>query len=338
MSDMNNLAVKRTRGKIVEAKHYAHICVINSNKEIIASLGDPFYYTFLRSSAKPIQALQIIISGTAERYQFTSDELALMCASHYGEQTHINTVLSIMKKAGISLSEFRCGVATSLNPQYALELARRGIQDSELISDCSGKHSGMLAVCKHNAYPVTNYLDINHPVQQENLRLISLFSEYSADQISIGIDGCSVPVFAMPLFNMAVAFLNLAVPDQFDQETQQACNKIFHAMNEFPFMVSGTGGFCTALMKATKGRLIGKIGAEGVYCIALKNEKLAISLKIEDGSLTVVPSVAIHTLKQLDLLSNQEYHLLEKFHYPDILNDNGLITGQTIPDFKLNFR
>ncbi len=335
MSDINNLAVKRTRGKITEAKHYAHICVLNQNKEVIASLGDPHYFTYLRSSAKPIQALQVILSGAADHYQFSNDEIALLCASHYGEQSHINTVLSIMKKAGISLTEFRCGTATSLNPQYALELARRGVEDSELISDCSGKHSGMLAICKYKGYPVNNYLDINHPVQQGNLRLISMFSEYPADQIGIGIDGCSVPVFAMPLYNMAIAFLNLVNPNQYDLPVQNACQRIFTAMNEYPFMISGTGGFCTALMKACKGRLIGKIGAEGVYCIALKEEKLAIALKIEDGSLEVVPAVVMHTLKNLGLLSNQEYHLLEKYHQPDILNDNGLITGQAVPDFQL---
>lgn len=333
---MNNLAVKRTRGSIIESRHNAHIAVIDENHNLKYSYGEPDFYTYFRSCAKPIQALQVILSGAAERFNFDNQKIAIMCASHYGEPEHINTVLSIMKKAGLQLTDFRCGEATSINRKISLDLVRNGISDSELISDCSGKHSGMLSICKHLDYTTHDYLNKNHPVQKENLELISKFCNAPQDKIAIGIDGCSVPVFALTLKQMATGYLNLVNPVKFDHEIQQACERIFNAMNEHPFMISGTDGFCTALLKATKGRLIGKIGAEGVYCIGLKKEKLAIALKIEDGSLSVVPPVAMQVLKQLNLLSNQEYHELEKFHHFDNLNNNGLTVGKTYSDFKLN--
>jgi L-asparaginase II len=333
---MNNLAVKRTRGSLVESKHYANIAVIDHNYNLKYYLGDPDYFTFFRSSAKPVQALQVILSGAAGHFKLSDQEIAIMCASHYGEPEHINTVLSIMRKTGLSLTDFRCGEATSINRKISLQMAKKGITGSELISDCSGKHSGMLAVCKFKNYSMSDYLDKNHPVQLENLRLISLFAETPIEDISLGIDGCSVPVFALTLKEMATAYLNLVNPSKFEENIQSACHRIFDSMNNYPFMISGTDGFCTALMKATKGRLIGKIGAEGVYCIALKNEKIAIALKIEDGLLQVVPPVAMHTLKQLNLLSNQEYYELEKFHHFDNLNNNGLTVGQVFSDFTLN--
>lgn len=335
MSD--NIAIIRTRGKITESHHYADIVVIDESRKILASFGNPHYYTYLRSSAKPIQALQIILSGTADSFNFSPQEIALACASHYGESEHINTVLSMMKKAGISLTDFMCGTATSLNPQYAIELARKGVQDSELISDCSGKHAGMLAICKHKGYPIKSYLDINHPLQQENLNLIAAFCETDMSSITIGIDGCSVPVFALSLYQMAIGYLNLVNPVAFTKDIQSACSRIFDAMNQHPFMISGSKGFCTALIQATHGRLIGKIGAEGVYCIGLKNEKVAIAIKVEDGSLNVIPTIAIHVLKELNLLSHQEFYALSEFYQPDILNDNGIIVGKIIADFKLNY-
>lgn len=332
-----NIAIIRTRGKITESHHYANIAVIDQSKKIIASFGDPHYFTYLRSSAKPIQALQIILSGAADAFNLSPNEIALACASHYGENEHINTVLSMMKKASISLTDFLCGTATSLNTQYAFELARNGVQDSELISDCSGKHAGMLAICKYKGYPLKTYLDINHPLQQENLKLIAQFCETDPNNIAIGIDGCSVPVFAVSLYQMATAYLNLVNPVSFEADVQNACDRIFNAMNQHPFMISGSKGFCTALIKATNGRLVGKIGAEGVYCIGLKKEKLAIAIKVEDGSLSVIPTITLHVLKELNLLSHQELYALSEFDQPDILNDNGITVGKIIANFKLKY-
>ncbi len=331
---MSEILVKRTRGDVVEAIHRGHIVVINEKKEILHSVGDPYYYTYLRSSAKPIQALQIILSGTADHYKFSDQELSLMCASHYGEEAHIETVKSIMEKAGIAEKEFLCGSATSLSYDYAIKLARMGIEDNPLISDCSGKHSGMIAICNHMNYDKQHYLNPDHQLQIENLKLISQLSEYSSDQIKIGIDGCSVPVYAMPIYNMAIAFLNLVNHDHYSDQLQTACRRIFKSMTSYPFMVSGTNGFCTALMSATKGRLIGKIGAEGVYCIGFKIEKIALAVKIEDGCLDILPNVVMEILKQLDLLSKEEYETLKNFHISDNLNDNNYVVGKIYPEFK----
>ncbi len=325
-----------TRGNLVESIHTGDIVVVNKNKEIIASCGDPDKYTYTRSTAKPVQALEIILSGAADHYGLTEEELAVACSSHYGEERHIQVVSSILNKINLTENTLQCGISTSLSYNYALSLARRNVADNQLINDCSGKHAGMLAVCQKMGYPLQNYLDPKHPLQKKILENISLIYEYPQDKIEIGIDGCTAPVFATPLYNMAVAYMNLINPVNFDPEMQKAINRIYDSVVSYPFMIAGTNGFCTELMKATNKRIIGKIGAEGVYCIGIKDRQIALALKIENGSMAVIPPVAMEVLTKLELLSAEEYSKLEKWHYPDNLNIAGIKVGKIKPIFELH--
>lgn len=319
--------VEVSRGEIVERLHTGHVVVIDNFKKIIYSKGDPYKYTYMRSSAKPIQVLPVIISGAAQHFNFTDKEIAIICASHYAEPDHLETLKSILKKIDLKESDLKCGDATSLKLSHAFALARAGLQDRPFYNDCSGKHLGMLAYTLFMKRKIENYLDPDHETQQDILNIFAEFCEYPVEKISIGIDGCSAPVFALPIYNMAVAYLKLSNSSLLDEPTQVHANTIFNAMTAHPEMVAGTNGFCTELMRITNGKMIGKIGAEGVYCVGVKDKGLALAVKIEDGNMSVLSCVVIQVLDQLNVLSDNEKKQLEKFRVIANLNDRQTIVG-----------
>jgi len=327
--------VEVTRGKVTESLSRGDIAVTDGEGRILYYAGDPYKYTYMRSSAKPIQAIHVCLSGAAEHYGFSDQEIAVMCASHYGEPIHRQTVKSILDKIGLTPNNLLGGTVTSLNTSYALQLAREGVELNPLFSDCSGKHAGMLAVCQYTGHPVDQYISPDHPLQQDIIQLIAEVCRYKVDQIAIGIDGCSVPVHALPLAHMAQGYARITTPGFLSIEQQKAAGTIFRAMNQHPEMVAGTNGFCTELIRHTHGKLIGKIGAEGVYCIGIKNKNVGIAVKMEDGSMNRLPPVVMEVLGRLGLLTQQESQALESFRYMDNLNDVQRKVGSINPIFSL---
>lgn len=324
---MSEVLVNVTRSGIVESIYSGDIVVVNAQGKILVQKGDPMKFTYWRSAAKPVQALNVFLSGAFEKYKFTKKEIAVICSSHYGEDPHLEAVRSILKKIGADESYFRGGLATSLKTEYALELASKGITPSAILSDCSGKHSGMLAVCKHKGYSTSDYLAPEHKCQQEILEAISYMCQIDKKDIKIGIDGCSAPVHAMPLYNMALSYARFANPTDISDNYKNACTLIFDAMTSEPFMISGTDGFCTNLIKNTNKKLIGKVGAEGVYCIGVKDKNIGIAVKIESGSMAVLPVVVMKILNYLGLLTNEENIALSKYIKIENKNDNNLTVG-----------
>lgn len=332
---MSEQLIEVLRGDIVECIHRGDIAVTNASGQLLASVGDPEKCTYFRSAAKPLQALNVFISGAHKKYRFSAAEIAVICSSHYAEPFHLEAVGTILEKAGLHEEHVLGGVVTSLNPQYALQLAAENVQLTPLFSDCSGKHAGMLATCIHNNYDLKNYLLADHPVQKEILRIIAEMCAINAAEIAIGIDGCSAPVHALPLANMAVGFARIANAHRAPQQYRGAAQTIFDSMNERPEMVSGTGGFCTELMRKTNGKLVGKIGAEGVYCMGIKNQDIGIAIKVESGNMAMLPPIALSVLEQLDLLSDHELAQLAPYRRVDNLNDVNTVVGHISPVFSL---
>lgn len=332
---MSEELIKVTRSGLVESIYRGDIVVVNAEGKILAHKGNPMKYTYWRSAAKPIQALNVFLSGANEHYNFTNKEIAVICASHYGEEPHLEAVRSILQKIGADETYFRGGLATSLKMEYALELASKGVAPSAILSDCSGKHSGMLAVCKHKGYSTDDYLSPQHPCQQEILDAISYMCNIDKNEIKIGIDGCSAPVHAMPLYNMALGYARLTNNSELSDDYKNASNKIFEAMTSEPFMISGSDGFCTNLIMHTNRKLIGKVGAEGVYCVGVKDKNIGIAIKIESGSMDVLPPVVLKTLNFMGILTDEENKALLKYIRMENKNDNNLTVGfvETAFDF-----
>lgn len=332
---MSEVLIHKTRGQVVECIHRGDVVVVDSSGSIVASCGDPYKYTYMRSSAKPIQALNVLLSGAAEHYCLSPKELAIICASHYAEDMHLETVRSILAKAGLSEANLQSGKALSIKPEIAMQQVARGIKPDSIHSDCSGKHSGMLITCKHLGLPLDSYLCPDHPLQKQILGILSELCSFPETEIGIGVDGCNVPVFALPILNMALGYLRMANPELLPERFQAAARVVFDAMNAHPDMVCGTGSFCTELMQATKGKLIGKVGAQGVYCIGIREPQLGIALKIEDGGAGMAQMAAMQVLKELKLLSASEYEALKSFHLQPNLNDDKHVVGYIEPVFKL---
>ncbi len=345
-----------TRGRVVESTHYGAIAVVDSDGKTIASYGDPQTVAFLRSSAKPFQALPFVERGGVEHYGYTLKELSLSCASHESAQIHLDTVQGMQKKIGIQENQLQCGTHMPGDVAVFKSMIQRGAEPTPNNNNCSGKHTSMLAHAKMRGLPLENYLDINHPIQQDILTTFAEMCQYEREKIELGIDGCSAPNFALPLYNTALGVARLCDPHALSDKRASACRKITTAMSTHPEMVSRYGEFDCELMKAAEGRIICKRGAEGFQITGLlpgalspQSRGVGIAFKVTDGdasrmsddlewSSRVRPAVAMEILKQLGALNEKQLQTLAPFGPSKILkNHRELITGESHPVFKLKF-
>lgn len=331
------------RGPIVESRHRGHVAAVDGDGRLVAYLGEPETVTYLRSSAKPFQAVPLLTSGTAERFRLTEAELAVACGSHSGEDLHVETVARLLEKIGLDRGALKCGVHEPFDRATAERLRARGETPGVLRNNCSGKHTGMLALSRHLGAPPELYDDPEGPVQQSVLRAVSQFSGMNADEIALGTDGCGVPVFGLPVRAMALMYARLvAPPEGFDAETRAASARLTGAMNARPELVGGTHErFDTEVMRAGRGLLVSKIGAEGVYTAGvLPCERwpkgLGLAFKIEDGEDRRARStIAIEALRQLGVLDEDVYKALSPYASFPVQNHRGEKVGQIRASFRL---
>jgi len=334
------------RGPIVESRHRGHLTAVNGKGETIAALGQPETVTYVRSSGKPFQAIPVIVSGAADRFGFTEQEIAIACGSHSGEPIHVNTVRSMLSRIGLDESALKCGVHEPFSAEVARELARTQTPPGVLQNNCSGKHAAMLALARHVGAPTQNYDDQGNPVQQAIAKTVADFSDVPLDQIAIGTDGCGVPVFGIPVRALALMYARLVAPsEEFDAATRNACHRIVKAMIDFPEMVGGSKDrLDTELIKAGKGRLISKIGAEGVYTVGVLPggqwpKGVGLALKIEDGDdHRARPPAVIEALRQLNVLAQDELMALASYAPTIIKNRRGERVGEARAAFTLEIK
>lgn len=338
-----------TRGQTVESLHHGAVAVADAHGKLIASYGDPFSVTFLRSSAKPFQILAFLRHGGQAIYHLTQREIAIMCASHSGTDAHLEVLHSIQEKANIDESELLCGVHFPMDDTTADLMRARGEKPTPNRHNCSGKHSGMLAFAKlQNEKTSFDYLDPHHPIQHEILQTVAALCQMKVEDIHLGVDGCSAPNFAMPLYHAAVGYARLSDPDEgkvAPPDLAQACKTAAAAMMAHPDMVGGPGRFDTRLMDVTGGRIVAKGGAEGYQGIGIMpgalgphSPALGIALKIADGDLRgkARPAAAMEVLNQLGALSSEESAALAEFGPTfAIQNWRSLVVGRAEPIFKL---
>jgi L-asparaginase II len=334
------------RGPIIESRHRGHLTAVDSLGETLAALGSPETVTYVRSSGKPFQALPVIVSGAADRFAFTEQEIAIACGSHSGESIHVDTVRSMLDKIGLDEESLKCGVHEPFSAEVARELARNQMSPSVLQNNCSGKHAAMLALARHLGAPVESYDELSHPVQQAIAKTVSQYSDVPLAQIVFGVDGCGAPVFGIPVRAMALMYARLVDPPaNFDAATRAASQRIIKAMIDFPVMVGGTRDrLDTELIKTGDGRLISKIGAEGVYTVGVLPcaewpNGLGLALKIEDGDdHRARPPAVIEALRQLNVLAANELATLASYAPTIITNRRDERVGEVRAAFTLEIR
>jgi L-asparaginase II len=332
------------RGPIIESLHRGHLIAVDGEGRTIAELGDAATVTFIRSSGKPFQAIPLVASGAADRFGLSEKEIAIACGSHSGEPIHVETTQSILRKIGLDANALKCGVHEPFSAEVAHDLVKNQQTPNVLQNNCSGKHAGMLALAKHLGAPTESYDSPESAVQQQILRAVSEFSDVPQKEISIGIDGCGVPVFGLSVRAMALMYARLVrPPSHFDASVKNACKRILQAMMAYPEMVGGTKDrLDTELIRAAGGRLISKIGAEGVYTVGVLPcddwpKGIGFALKMEDGDdKRARPPAVIEALRQLNVLRDTEITSLASYAPTPIANRRGEKVGEARAAFSLN--
>lgn len=341
-----------TRGEVVEAVHRGSIVVVASDGFLLRSHGNPYTVAFLRSSAKPFQALPFVENGGVEHYRYTPAELALSCASHETSQMHLDAVCALQQKTGIEEAQLQCGPHLPGDAEKLREVVQKNIVPTPNFNNCSGKHTSMLAFAKMRGYSLEDYLSLAHPIQREILKALAGMCDMPEEKIQTGVDGCSAPNFAMPLFNAALGMARLCDPRDLDAKRATACKKIVAGMATHPEMVSNFGEFDCELMKIAKGKIVTKRGAEGYQIIGVMpgvvhERGVGVAFKVEDGDKSLMgndlktqtrvrPPATLEILRQLGALSEAQMKSLSMFGPEKILkNYAGLVTGKMRPVFEL---
>lgn len=326
---MPEILVKVTRGNQIESIHRGHIVVANLKGEILYLLGDPDFKICMRSCAKPLQALPVITTGAADTFSLTPAELAIMSGSLNGQDFQVDTIKSILNKIGLDEHALQCGVHRPSHRATAKKLQEEGKKTTALHNNCAGKHTAMLTLCVHHGWPLDNYISKEHPVQHLILNTVSSMTEVPVEEIGIGIDGCGVPVFSLPLKNLARSYAKL---------TSTADHAIHHLMESIlshPEMIAGDERICTEIMKVLGKKVFAKTGAEGGYAISLMEQGWGVAIKIEDGNNRAMNPVIIETLQQLKIVTREEEDNLKTYHHPVIKNHRKEIVGSIEAQFSL---
>jgi len=335
--------VEVKRGAITESRHRGHIVAVEPGGNIIASLGAPHNVTFPRSSAKPFQALPLLLTGAAERFGFTDREVALACASHNGEPVHTEIAASMLRKIGLGPEALKCGVHEPYSEEAAAELRARGEEPNVLHNNCSGKHVGMLAVALHLGASIDNYISPENPVQKAIADVFSKFSGVAVTDMAVGVDGCAAPIFGVTMRAMALAYARLvSPPTNFDNTTRAACERVVRVMTAYPELIGGTSKrLDTEVMRAAQGRVVSKVGAEGVYTAGIIPCKewpngFGLALKIEDGDdKRARPTVVIEALRQLGVLRDESLEAVARYAFFPVKNRRGDVVGEISASFSL---
>jgi L-asparaginase II len=359
-SDVQPL-VEVTRGPIVESIHFGCFVVVDAAGKVVASAGNPETVSYLRSSAKPFQVLPFVERGGVEHFGLTDRELAIMCASHHGTDAHVEVLKGIHRKLGINTGNLLCGMHAPSDVDTVERMFLNGEANSPLRHNCSGKHTGMLAHCLLRGLPIEDYINPTHPIQQTIFQTFSEMTGVPLDQIPLGTDGCSAPVFAVPMRAAAWAFAQLADPSVLPEPRQSSLRHIFRAMTANPDMIAGPGAFDTELMTVGAGKILTKGGAEGYQAIALlpgacdsNSPAYGITIKISDGDLSqrdrdqhgnhiandgggrARATVAIEILRQLGALSASQLAELKGYDRRPQYNWRHIQVGEIRPAFKLD--
>lgn len=340
LSPQNRPLIEVTRGEHVESRHDGTVAVVDQSGTLLAYWGDVTRAAYMRSSAKPFQALPLVESGVVDAFAIRPEELAVICASHVGRERHLKVLHALLNRLELDEELLQCGLHSPLDKRAALRLKQTGEKPSVLHNNCSGKHMGMLAACSYHGYPLENYLSFDHPWQQRILETLAQLADLPTASIGLGVDGCSAPNFSMPIAAMALAFARLAASSGGDETRRQALSDIFAAMTQHPTLVSGPGELDALLMQCGRGELVAKSGAEGVLTIGLRGFKadgIGIAIKVWDGDKSgrARTAAALGVLDQLGWLTEDQRRQIEEVISPAVITRTGKKVGLVRAAFEL---
>lgn len=321
------ILVTGKRGTLDELYHTGSACIVNEQNEVIYSIGDIYQNIFMRSTSKVFQILPLLYNDIDKKYDLSLKEIAVMVSSHIGSFEQLEVIKSIMDKINISEEDFCIKPAYPISFETTKKLIEDGVNPSSIFHMCSGKHLGLMLLEKEYNDNYQEYYKEDSYATKQCLEFISMLSIVPVNDIVIGLDGCGVPVFAVPLYNAAIAFKNLTLTNYEDEKLNNAIKKVNEAVSTYPDIVRGKDYFCS--YHNYDKNVIGKDGAQGYYAFGLKKEHLGVALKIFSGDMNMFPYVVNHLYSKI----NYDNSLLIphiNFHY---INDNDQVIGEYISDF-----
>jgi L-asparaginase II len=338
------------RGDIVENRHQVHAAIVDENGNMLYTVGDPSRVTLIRSAAKPAQALAILETGAFEHFGFDEADLALMCASHNSEDRHVSRARSMLVRAQAEETDLRCGGHAAVSDRVNKAWIKADYTPTGICNNCSGKHVGMIAGAKCLDADLSDYHLPKNPMQLRVKRVVEELAHVNEDEVKWGIDGCNLPAPAIPLYSLGQIYSTLAAAADRDednnlQQRSQNLARIYRAMTQHPELIGGEGRFCTRLMTAFQGSLVGKLGAEGCYGIGIRASEqtrklgtdtaIGTAIKIEDGNIPILYSAVMEILEQLAVGTEVFRDKLADFHRPKLLNTAGVEIGYVDCVFKV---
>lgn len=339
------------RGDIVESRHRGHVAQVDAGGRLEQGIGDPDVEVTLRSAVKPFALVALVESGAADDLRLSQAELAVMAASHTGEDLHVRTLQAIFRRAGVSQSMLACGtVGMPLDEVTATRLARDGEAPGPIRHMCSGFHAASILLSRYSDWSLEDYDRPDHPSQMVSRAAVARAFGQRPGALRAAIDDCGLATFAFPLVEIARAFALLAdpagvAPDPARSAMAPALTRIRDAMMASPEMVGGTGQVLdTRLMRTKPGRLVSKSGAEGLRGVGLlpgalgaESGAAGMALRIEDGDgfSRASRAVTVEALRQLGALTDQELRGLAAHHQPESSSASGAVVARTMPRFLL---
>jgi L-asparaginase II len=327
------------RGELIESTHTGVVAIADVSGANVASAGDidrPFYF---RSSAKPFQSVPLVESGAADAYGFGDKELALACASHDATPEHQRVVQRMLTRIGLDEDALQCGVSLPADQPEAARITLGLKAQSPVQCECSGEHAGMLAVCCQQGYPIDDYISVDHPLQRRIRAIVARVLRLKEDELILATDGCRIPTFGAPLRSFAVAYACLGapdrVPDDAGDELAAPLDRLRKAMTTHPVMVGGECVLDSDIMRLSNGRIVAKLGAEGLLCMAVPERGLGVAIKDGDGNQRGLGPAAIAVLEQLDLADRGTLETLRERHGGKVETFAGEKAGEVRPAFRL---
>lgn len=337
---MSAILAKVTRGELVESTHAGIVVVADVTGRLLVCHGNPEHVVYLRSAAKPFQAVPLVACGAADAFGFGPEDLALACASHDATPAHQRGVARMLAKIGLDEDALRCGVAPPPDPQEAARITLGLKAPSQLQCECSGEHAGMLAACLHLDYPLESYIEPDHPLQKRIREIVAQVLRVSEDDLVTGTDGCRIPTFAAPVQSFAMAYATLADPRQAPakagRELANPLDRLREAMTAHPVLVGGEATLDSDIMALSEGRIVAKLGAEGLLCLAVPERGLGIAIAADDGASRALGPAAVAVIEQLALAEPPVLDTLRERHIETVKTFGGEAVGEICPAFRLD--
>jgi len=328
-SNINPILVEVTRGDTVESVHHGAVAVVDDSGQVLESWGDISFPVFPRSAIKPIQALPLIESGAADHFKLNDKRIALACASHSAEPQHVSEVMRWLDDIGLSNADLECGAHPPKHKKAQERLRLAEESPRAVHNNCSGKHAGFLCTAVHMGDETAGYIEVDHPVQVRVRDAVTEVTGYELDEVPLGVDGCGIPTYAIPLRSFAYGMACLGTGKGMDNTRAAAAERIRQAMVSEPVMVAGSDRFCTHVLRAAAGEIIVKTGAEGVFAAAVPGKRIGIALKIDDGH-TRASEVATAALLRR-FVEGKAFDYLNQICHKPVPNVVGKIVGQIRP-------